>query len=71
MLILGRRFGESIMINDDIKITILQPVNNGKAVRIGIDAPREISVHREEIWDKIQLEKQMQEPHKNTEYERS
>jgi len=57
MLILGRRFGESIMINDDIKITVLTPVNHGKCIKIGIEAPKEISVHREEIWHKIQCQK--------------
>lgn len=55
MLILTRRINESIVINDDITITILKG-NNGQ-VRIGIDAPKEVSVHREEIFNRIQEEK--------------
>jgi len=51
MLILSRNIGDSIRIGDDIKLTILE--NDGQ-VRIGIDAPREISAHREEIHQKIQ-----------------
>lgn len=52
MLILGRRIGESIMIGDNIKITVLDV--QGQQVRIGLDAPREVSVHREEIYQRIQ-----------------
>lgn len=48
MLVLTRRRGESIYINDDIKITIVA-VNNGK-VRIGIEAPKEVIIKREEIY---------------------
>ncbi len=55
MLVLSRFKGERLIINDDITITILAV--NGKQVRIGIDAPDEIDVHREEIWLKIQKEK--------------
>ena len=55
MLILTRRVGETLMIGDDVKITILD--NKGGQVRIGISAPREIEVHREEIYRKIQAEK--------------
>lgn len=51
MLLLTRRVGESINIGDDIKITILSV--NGKQVRIGVNAPREVSVHREEIYKRI------------------
>jgi carbon storage regulator len=48
MLILTRKLGESITIGDDIKITFLE--TKGKQVRIGIDAPPHIAVHREEIY---------------------
>jgi len=54
MLKLTRRVGEMIMIGNDVKITILQV--KGNQVRIGIDAPKKIPVHREEIYNKI-LEK--------------
>ena len=51
MLILTRRVGESLKIGDDVTITVLSV--RGHQVRIGIDAPREVSVHREEIYAKI------------------
>ncbi len=54
MLILTRRVGETINIGDDVKITVLGV--KGNQVRIGIDAPEAISVHREEIYEKIQKE---------------
>ncbi len=52
MLVLGRRVGEGIMIGHDIKVTVL--VVAGDKVRIGIDAPTEIEVHREEVYFEIQ-----------------
>jgi carbon storage regulator len=52
MLILTRRAGESLMIGEDVSITVLGV--KGNQVRIGIDAPKEVSVHREEIYDRIQ-----------------
>jgi len=52
MLILSRRVGEVIKIGDDIEITILGV--HGNQARIGVQAPKEVSVHREEIYDKIQ-----------------
>ena len=52
MLILSRRIDESIIIADDIKITVLGIA--GKQVRLGIDAPSDISVHREEIYLKLE-----------------
>ena len=52
MLILSRRTDESIVIGDEVTITILSV--KGKQVRIGIDAPPNVSVHREEIYRKIQ-----------------
>jgi carbon storage regulator len=56
MLILTRRLGESIIIGDDVTLTILGV--KGHQVRIGVNAPKELSVHREEIYEKIQREKQ-------------
>lgn len=55
MLVLSRRREESIIIGDDVKITIVDV--RGDKVKLGIDAPRSISVHREEIYDIIQEEK--------------
>lgn len=55
MLILSRRTGESILIGDDVTITILSV--KGKQVRIGITAPPDVSVHREEIYQRIQTDK--------------
>ena len=55
MLILTRRIGESINIGDDVVVTVLGVKET--SVRIGVDAPKEIAVHRSEIYEKIQLEK--------------
>ena len=52
MLILTRRAGESLLIGEDVSITVLGV--KGNQVRIGIDAPKEVAVHREEIYDRIQ-----------------
>ena len=52
MLILTRRAGESLMIGEDVSITVLGV--KGNQVRIGIDAPKDVAVHREEIFDRIQ-----------------
>lgn len=55
MLILTRRVGESLIIGDDITITVLGV--KGSQVRVGVNAPKDVSVHREEIYDRIQQEK--------------
>ena len=54
MLVLTRKAGEGIIIGDDIKITVVELKGGG--VRIGIDAPREMKVHRQEVFDKIKRE---------------
>lgn len=58
MLVLSRQRDESIIIGDDIEIIIVDV--RGDKVRLGINAPREISVHRKEIYDAIQREKAQQ-----------
>ncbi len=52
MLILTRRVGESLMVGDDITITVLGI--KGNQVRIGVNAPKDVAVHREEIYNRIQ-----------------
>ncbi len=55
MLILTRRAGETVMIGSDVTITVLGV--KGNQVRIGINAPKDVAVHREEIYERIQSEK--------------
>jgi carbon storage regulator len=57
MLILTRKLGESITIGDDIKIQVLEI--KGKQVRLGIQAPKKYSIHREEIYQRIQDENKL------------
>ncbi|MEC8188833.1 MAG: carbon storage regulator CsrA [SAR324 cluster bacterium] len=57
MLILTRKSGESITIGDDVKITVIEV--KGKQVRIGIDAPRNYIIHREEVYIRIQEENKL------------
>ena len=55
MLILTRRVGESLMIGDNVTVTVLGV--KGNQVRIGVNAPKDVAVHREEIYEKIQAER--------------
>ncbi len=55
MLILTRRVGETLMVGDDVTVTVLGV--KGSLVRIGVNAPKDVAVHREEIYQRIQQEK--------------
>ena len=54
MLILTRRVGETLMVGDEVTVTVLGV--KGNQVRIGVNAPREVAVHREEIYERIKAE---------------
>jgi len=56
MLILTRRVGETLKIGDDVNVTVLGV--KGNQVRIGVDAPKDVAVHREEIYERIHKEKE-------------
>jgi len=56
MLILTRKIGESLMIADNVTVTVLGV--KGTQVRIGVNAPKEVTVHREEIYKKLKIEKE-------------
>ena len=58
MLILGRKVGEKVMIGKDITVAVLAV--QGAQIRLGIEAPTQIAVHREEVFDKIQKENEKQ-----------
>ena len=55
MLILTRRIGETLMVGEEVTVTVLGV--KGNQVRLGVNAPKHIAVHREEIYDRIQHEK--------------
>ncbi|HVO47299.1 MAG TPA: carbon storage regulator CsrA [Steroidobacteraceae bacterium] len=60
MLILTRRVGETVMIGNDVTVTVLGV--KGNQVRIGINAPKNVAVHREEIFERIKREQQGDQP---------
>jgi carbon storage regulator len=57
VLILSRKVGESLIISDDMKVTVLGV--KGSQIRIGVTAPREVAVHREEIYNRILREREV------------
>lgn len=69
MLILTRRVGETLMIGEGVPVTVTVLGVKGNQVRIGVDAPKSVPVHREEIYQRIQAEKKLNPGQKaNDEY---
>ena len=66
MLILTRRVGEAVMIGDEVTVTVLGV--KGNQVRVGVNAPKTVSVHREEIYERIQREDQGDSPDNSQEF---
>lgn len=64
MLILTRRIGETLMVGDDVTVTVLGV--KGNQVRIGVNAPKDVAVHREEIYQRIQKERGGSEGNENS-----
>jgi carbon storage regulator len=60
MLILTRRVGETLMVGDEVTVTVLGV--KGNQVRIGVNAPRDVAVHREEIYERIKREQKKGDP---------
>ncbi|NIW23296.1 MAG: carbon storage regulator CsrA [Gammaproteobacteria bacterium] len=60
MLILTRRVGETVVIGDDVTVTVLGV--KGNQVRLGVNAPKQVAVHREEIYERIQREQEDEQP---------
>ena len=58
MLILTRRMGETLMIGSEVTVTVIAV--KGNQVRLGISAPKDVAVHREEIYERVQAEKAQQ-----------
>ena len=66
MLILMRRVGETLMIGDEVTVTVVGV--KGSQVRIGVNAPREVAVHREEIYERIKAEEHQENDIKSHSY---
>jgi carbon storage regulator len=64
MLILTRRVGETLMIGDEVTVTVLGV--KGNQVRIGVNAPKDVAVHREEIYERIKREQDAESPAETT-----
>ena len=55
MLVLTRRIGEKLMIGDDVSVTVLGL--DGKQIRLGIDAPKNVAIHRQEVYQRVLIER--------------